>query len=516
MTIAIRARAVMTMDARTQPPQGLAVVVIEGDRIVAVGPAAILDQHPAAEIIDVGERTVVPGFIDAHNHLSMMALHPLWADLAGAHDVAAIGEALGATPPPHEPDGFIRAIAWDDGKVPLTCNELDELEPDRPLVLAHFSYHQCVVNSRALDELHITASTPDPPGGRIEHFADGRPNGVLAERAWSEAHARSVEPYSDPERWADLIVERAKVLRTEGITAVHDPACSPAAEAVYAQLAAAGRLPISVLAMPHPAAMLGDPDPARLDGPPTGEGDEWLRVGPVKLFADGGNNLAVDGHIHDHPVSVGIRFESVVESIALASARGFGVAVHTMGNAMMDSVLDAFEAAARSGSHGHPFRIEHVTLAGPRHAARMAAMGIIGVVQPGFISLLGPAVVGFEIAEATWMPFGSLRESGLTMAGSSDDPCDADGWRVLRSSELGVTRNLPSGETFGPDQRVAREDWLRAYTSGSAAAGGQLAERGTITPGKRADLAVLDGRLDGDIQPRVIQTWVAGELVHEI
>ena len=276
-------------------------------------------------------------------------------------------------------------------------------------------------------------------------------------------------------------------------------------------LARDGRLPISILAMPHPEGILGDPDAARLDGPPTGEGDPLLRVGPGKLFADGGSHPNIDGHIHGNHVQFGLGFDTVAAGIDRLTSSGFGAAVHTMGNAMLDTVLDAFERCAdrRSDAAG-PFRIEHVTLAEPRHVQRMAVLGVAGVVQPGFVRLLGGMSANAPIDEATWMPFRSLLDAGVVLGGSSDDPCDANAWRVLRSSSVGVTRRLDTGDVFEPDQRLGMEDWLRAYTFGSAAAGGQLAERGTLHPGKRADLVVLDGALDGDDPPTVAQTWVAG------
>ena len=422
------------------------MVVINGAEIVGVGPSSELGRWPAATVVDLGDRTIVPGFIDAHNHLSLTALHPLWADLTGVTDRDAARRLL-AEAAVHiassDHDPWVRAVGWNDRALSLTKADLDELEPDRPLVIAHFSYHECIVNSRALDELGITSSTRIRPVGhrtRRGRSLDGR----LIERAWGEAHAHSVRSYGDPDRWADLIVERCNVLRTEGITAVHDPACAPSAEAVYRMLARDGRLPISILAMPHPEGILGDPDAARLDGPPTGEGDPLLRVGPGKLFADGGSHPNIDGHIHGNHVQFGLGFDTVAAGIDRLTSSGFGAAVHTMGNAMLDTVLDAFERCAdrRSDAAG-PFRIEHVTLAEPRHVQRMAVLGVAGVVQPGFVRLLGGMSANAPIDEATWMPFRSLLDAGVVLGGSSDDPCDA-----THGASFGRARSgLPAGST---------------------------------------------------------------------
>ena len=126
---------------------------------------------------------------------------------------------------------------------------------------------------------------------------------------------------------------RACELLRDGITAVHDAACEPAAEDLYRQMARAGRLPISVLAMPHPAAILRNDLGARLDGPPTGEGDEQLRVGAAKLFADGGIAIALDTAVHGHPLRFGILMDDLERCTLAAAERGFRVAVHAIGNA---------------------------------------------------------------------------------------------------------------------------------------------------------------------------------------
>ncbi len=487
-------------------------IVLEGDRIVAVGPATLTERWPGAEVIDLGARTVAPGLIDAHNHLSVAALHPLWTDASGVSSSEALRDRFRATRQSTEDvNGWVRAFGWDDGKVLLARGDLDEIEPDRPAIVVHFSLHQCVVNSAALEELGISSSTPDPAGGGIARDSAGRPSGGLLERAWSEAHARSLAGYTEPDRWGELIERRCRTLLQEGVTALHDAACSPAAEAVYASLAAQGRLPIGVVANPHPAALLSELDPARLDGPPTGEGSEQFRIGPVKLFADGGAQPGVVGHLGGEPVQLGMTFGPIHHQIEAAADRGFGVAVHVMGNAMMDEVLDAF---GRVADRAPMLRIEHATLASTEHIERMASQGVVAVVQPGFVPLLGALVEGYELDEATWMPFRSLLDAGVTLAGSSDDPCDVN-WQPLTAAVRGVSRMLPSGRLLGPDQTVGYADWLHAYTRGSAIAGGQSNERGVLRPGTRADLVVLDGSLDADEPPRVAQTWIGGRVVYD-
>jgi predicted amidohydrolase YtcJ len=498
---------ILTMDPSLGEPEAL--VVVDG-RVEAAGDRSLRDAHLGAEVVDLGGRTLLPGLIDAHYHLSLAALHPLMADLSEADGIEEIGEALRAAAA-REPDTeWVRGHGWTHLHGVPTRHDLDALGLDRPVLVAHFSYHQGVVCSRGLEELGIGRATPDPPGGLIERGPDGEPTGLLVEAAWSEAHARSLAAYADPDRWADHVEARTRLLWRDGITAVHDAACPPAGEDVYRRLAGEGRLGVSVLALPHPAAILSAPDPGRLDGPPTGEGDETFRIGPAKLFADGGIAPAVDAMLGGRRVETGYLLPDLGAGVASAAERGFRVAIHAMGNAGIASALDALRELARDDTEHRP-RIEHATLLSAEQARELAGAGAVAVVQPGFVELMGPAVEPFTFDEVVWLPFAMLAETGIPLAGSSDHPCALDA--PLLTSCHGVTRRTSRGSILGADQALAYEDWLRAYTAGAAFAGGQEHERGTLKPGRRADLAVLDGALDPERPPRVVETWIAGERV---
>lgn len=511
-TVVFTGGRILTMDAHRTVATSLA---ISGDRIVAVGGEEVHVQHPDADVVDLGGRSVVPGFIDAHTHLSIAALHARWADLSGVTDPDALRAAF-VDHARAEPDAeWVRGVGWTDldGGYTPTRADLDALGLDRPVIAVHYSYHQAVVSSAGLDALGIGASTPDPPGGVIERGRDGVPTGLLVERAFSAAHERSMAPYRDPDRWADLVVHAGRALWRDGVTCVHDAACPPSAEAVYRTLARERRLPVSVVAMPHAEALLSPLDDGRLDGAPTGDGDEWLRVGAVKLFADGGTLPAFEGHVHGQAFSMGIVFDGLAEQVTRVVSRGFRVAVHAIGNRGLTVALDAFEDAARAHGDGdHRFRVEHATLATREQAQRMASLGTVGVVQPGFLHHMGGAVDGFDIDGTTWMPFAALARAGVPLAGSSDSPCAFSA--PLLTSALGVTRRTSKGKTLAPEESLPYDDWLYAYTAGAAYAGGQERERGRVAAGLRADLVVLDGALDASRPPEVAETWVAGERVY--
>jgi predicted amidohydrolase YtcJ len=503
---------ILTMDPWNASPE---VLVIERGRVVAAGDRGLLQRYPDACIEDLAGRTLVPGFIDAHNHLSIAALHPLWADLSQATSEVAL-RAEFAAHAGREPEAHWRRGAnWNEVTTGLLLDRhiLDAIVSDRPAIVAHYSLHQCVVNSRALDELEIGRTTPDPPGGMIAREPDGEPSGLLIERAWSQGHARSMAAYHDPVCWADLFSARARQLLRDGITCVHDAACGPGAEAVYRAMHRAGTLPISVLMMPHAEAILVNRFDDRLDGLATGAGDERLRIGPVKFFADGGIMPAMDVSIGGQRSAFGVEFADLADGVTAAVARGFRVAIHAIGNVGVKNAMAALARASRvRRDDDHRFRIEHASLVSPPQIGEMKALGIIAVVQPGFLDHVGRAVEAVPFDEEVWLPFGDLARAGVPLAASSDDPCAFH--EPLRTSAHGTTRRTGSGNVFRPEQAVSYEDWLRAYSAGAAYAGGQEHERGTLTPGKRADLVVLEGPLDPEHPPRVAETWVGGERVY--
>lgn len=502
---------VLTMTARHEP---VSVVVVAGGRIHAVGDTGLLATYPGALVVDLAGRTLVPGFIDAHCHLSIAALQPLWADCSAA----ATGDELGGILRRHRRDhpgaGWVRADRWDESTTGLRFDrrDLDAATGDTPTIVVHHTYHQCVVSSAGLDRLGIGRG-PDRDDDCIDRDRTGEPTGLLIERAFGRAHSESMAAYQEPDRWAEHVEHRASELLRHGITAVHDAACGPAAEQLYRTMAADRRLPVSVLVMPHPDPFLSHDLGARLDGPPTGEGDEQVRVGPVKLFADGGVAPAIDVHHHGNHIAFGYRHVDLTERLVAAVERGFRVAVHAMGNRGIADALDAFEAARRRcGDGDHRFRIEHAGLASPPLARRAAALGAVAVVQPGFVEHVGRSTHGFTPDDAAWLPFATLTEAGVDIAGSSDDPCGPVA--PMGCAALGRSRTTSAGITLAPEEALPIEDWLRAYTAGAAHAGGQEDERGAIAPGMRADLVILSDIHGSDLTDAVEQTWVDGRCVY--
>jgi predicted amidohydrolase YtcJ len=502
---------ITTMDPAND---GASAVVVDGGRIAATGPLEQLTSRwPGASLIDLRGRHLLPGFIDAHHHLSFTALQARWADLGGARELGDIAKLL-RTQSEREPDAeWVRGFRWEASQ-PLRLNrhDLDALDLDRPVIVGHFSLHMAVVCSKGLDALGIDRHTEDPPGGELKRDGNGVPTGLLIETAWSQAHATSLAGYTDSDRFDDHLVARMAQLHRHGITAVHDAACPPVAEDAYRRLRRDQRLTISILTMPHASAILQPPAEERLDGPPTGEGDELLRVGPVKLFADGGAYPNFSVHHHGEPIESGYSFPDVAGFAERAAERGFRLAVHAMGNRGMAHALRAFQrVSTRIPDDDHRFRLEHATLALRQQLEDLRDLGGTAVVQPAFVNTIGSGSVQATFDEASWMPFADMIELGLPIAASSDEPCSP--CDPLTASRYGVTRTTDDGIVFGAGQSVDMDVWLRAWTMGAAAAGGQEHERGSLTPGKRADLVIIDGDPDPGRPVHVSETWIGGQPV---
>ncbi|HEU5301188.1 MAG TPA: amidohydrolase family protein [Acidimicrobiia bacterium] len=499
---------IRTMDPRTPDPE---IVVIEGDRIAAVGDAALRQRYPDSHLVDLAGRTLVPAFIDAHQHLSVAALHPRWRDTSTIRSRDELSDAIRRQAADEADAPWVRLCGWDEqrtGWLP-TRHDLDAAGVERPVVVAHYSLHQCIASTAALDELGIGRTSTDPSGGEIGREDDRSPSGLLVERAWSDAHARSMAAYADADRWPEHLAAHGRGLWRHGITAVHDAACSPEAEAVYRSMARARLLPVSVVGLPHPAALLRNDHVDRLDGPPTGDGDDRFRVGPMKLFADGGVAIALDASIGGESLRYGILMDDLHECGSAAIDAGFRIAVHAIGNAGVDAALALFRSArARLGDSDHRFRLEHAGVTGSAHWSAMAALGAVAVVQPGFVEHVGIQSGGVEFDHHRWLAFGGMAEAGVLLAGSSDEPCApvSPMWCAAK----GHSRTTSTGVQLAPEQSVPLDAWLHAYTAGAAYAGGQEDERGTLTPGKVADLVVLD--LAGPVAA-VVETWRAGERV---
>jgi predicted amidohydrolase YtcJ len=487
-----------TMDAATPRAQAAAIT---GNQVLAVGSDAQMRAllAPKGEAVDLRGRTVVPGFTDCHLHFMSYGLSLKQIDLA---EVPTLEEALARvaaraaeTPAGHwlQGRGWDHSL-WEGGAFP-TRGDLDRVAPEHPVFLERKCGHAGWANTRALELAGITAETPDPPGGMIEHNpTTGQPTGILKENALDLVSRLLAEPST--EEAADAIKSGMANAHKQGLVGVHTMEGATTFRA-FQQLRAAGELKLRVL-MQVPE---GNLDAAIQAGLQSGFGDGRLRIGGVKIFSDG----ALGAHTAymlapyaDKPDDCGIPVataEHLREVVGRASRAGVAAFVHAIGDRANREVLDAVEASRQAGEGLHlRHRIEHVQILHPDDVPRLAKLGVIASMQPIHATqdmLLADAHWGARCAGAyAWR---SLLNTGAVLAFGSDSP--VEDLNVMKGIHAAVTRRRADGSPgpngWYPEQRLTVAEAVYAYTAGAAYASGEEAIKGTLSPGKLADLVVL-------------------------
>jgi predicted amidohydrolase YtcJ len=493
-------------------------------RIVGLDEA--VSDLPAQQVIDLRGATVLPGFIDAHVHLSWAGLDQGGVTIAGRtgaeEALAIVGETAAARPP----GDWVEIHGYDQRVLGrhLTAAELDAVSQGRHVLLVHVSGHAGVVNTAVLSRLPAELA---------------RDAGVLGDAGMTEV--RRVRPPFPIGELVSAIELAGRTCLAEGVTAaaeagigVHGGLISySGAEAAAFQLALdAGRLPIRVRLMIaaealHPLATHPSDGIARgLDlGLRTGFGGDRLAIGAIKMFTDGGMGarsaaLTAPYVGRDHSGSFFTDPDLIHGYVLDGHRAGWQLAIHAIGDRAVDLTLDALERA--QAEHPRPdarHRIEHAGLVRPDQLARFASTGAMAVVQPGFLWYYGDdhaAIMGED--RTPWLYRGkAFLDHGIRLVGSSDRPVTPGA--PLRAIQFMVTRVSGSGRSIGPDEAVPVEDALRAYTVNAAYACHWEDILGTVTTGKHADLVVLgddprsvDPSVIADIP--VVATMVAGEVVH--
>ncbi|HEX4090029.1 MAG TPA: amidohydrolase [Trebonia sp.] len=525
---------VLTMD-QDRPTAG-AVAVADG-RIVGV-----YDGHPdltAAEVIDLRGLTLIPGFHDAHNHMIGFGLSLTEVDLrvVGLDELYARVAAKAASTPEGE---WIIGSGYDQHRTGAhpDRDRLDAIAPNHRVWLKHTSSHMCVVNSLVLADLGLAKAGRPVDGGRVATDAAGRPTGLLEERA-QELVGDLTRPYPLT-TLAEAVDAAGRRYLAEGITSVTEAGVgggwigqSPVELAAYVAARDRARLHVRVELMVvsdafHPlGAHPSDGIETGIDlGLRTGFGDDWLRLGPMKIFTDGslvGRTAAMSAPFAGEPGNSGYLqadADHLTEMIIAAHRAGWRVAAHAIGDRAIDLALDAFADAADQYPRPRPrHRIEHFAVARPDQVARAAKLGVIAVGQGRFASELGDGMLAaVGPARAGWLyRQRSLLDAGLVLPGSSDRPV-ASGAPLLGIHDM-VNRRTASGAPFNQAEAVTAAEALRAYTWGSAYASKQERTKGSVAPGKLADFTVLSEDPTAVAPDRiagleVVATFLDGTLRH--
>ncbi|HWE22393.1 MAG TPA: amidohydrolase [Myxococcales bacterium] len=515
----------------------VSAIALRGDRVVAIGDDAERNVAAPTRIVELRGRLVTPGMNDAHCHFGPGGLSMLEVDLRGASSLAEIESRVRAAASKAAPGEWILGRGWDQTRLPRsqlgtggwpTKETLDRAAPANPVYLRRVDGHTGWVNSRALQLAGVDSSTRDPGGGEIVRNARGAATGILKETA--EDLVSSVVPEPAPEKVRRGILAALDLAARTGVTSVQTSTTAAEVD-TYRALLSEGRLTVRVYGW-FPLTI----DTVReleQRGIKAATGDAWIRTGLVKAYADGtlGSRTAYMLEPYsDDPSTRGIQRipASEMDALVLAADRvGLQVAVHAIGDAANREVLDAIERAQKTtGRRGARHRIEHAQVLDAADIPRFARLGVIASMQPTHATSdmrWAEDRIGHARAEEGAYAWRKLLLADTRIAFGTDfaveplDPVEGLYSAVTRQSRQ--RPGIPPGGWF-PEERLSMEEAIALYTAGSAYAEFQETEKGTLEPGKLADLVVWDRDLLTIAPQEILQvkpsmTVVGGRIVFE-
>ena len=521
---------VWTVDPRNSRAEAVA---IHDGHIVAVGSDAEIAKWvgPATKRIDAQGKSVLPGFIDAHVHFSSGGGEISGVHLRDANTPQEFARRIGEQAKKLAKGEWMLGGTWDHelwGGTPLPSHDwVDALTPDTPVFVSRYDGHMAMANALALRLAGVTRETEDPPGGTIVRGKDGNPTGLLKDAAMNLVY-RIIPPPSE-EQLLRMVRAAMEEARRFGVTSIHDISSTEDVRA-YQTLADRGELTLRIYSI-TPLPQWQAPATA---GIRAGFGNDWIHLGALKGFADGslGSTTALfEKPYDDAPETSGLPNEMMLPEgnmlkMALgADKAGLQLAVHAIGDKANRILLDIYgEVEKQNGARSdRRWRIEHAQHLRPEDFARFARLGVIASVQPYHAIDDGRWAerrIGHERAKTTYA-FRTLLDHGVRLAFGSD-------WTVAPLNPMvglyaAVTRATLDGKNPGgwfPEQRLTLEEALQAYTMGSAFAEFREREKGSLTPGKLADLVVLDGDLFAMAEEKIKDaavryTIVGGRVVYE-
>jgi len=518
----------------TAMPNVKALLVGDDGRIMATGALADLAASaPGARRVDLAGRTLLPGFNDAHVHIWKLGLLlTVQVDVRNnlAPDIDTLIGLFRDRAQTLPAGTWITGRGYNeaqlrDGRHP-TRADLDAASPDHPIALTRTCGHMIVANSLALQLAGVSADTQDPAGGAIVRDESGQPSGLLQETAMGFIN-RAMPEYSH-DQMADAIQSAMGYQLSVGITSATDPLLTPFHLSVYRQLDADGGLLLRVNGLPIRRAD-GGTETLPL---PEHHVSDMLRIDSVKLFADGGLSGATAAISEPYKITGErglLRFdtEDMTDLMWEAHEAGFRVATHAIGDRALDQVIGVYETLhQRQATEGRPrpelrHRIEHLGLPSADHLRRAKALNLIAVPQTVFLPALGASFRRYlpDDFVPRCYPVRAMLDAGLTVALSSDAPVVPDE-NPLLGIKAAIDRLDHTGHAIAPEQSITAAEALYAFTMGGAIASGDADNRGSLTPGKWADMIVLSGDplntpAEAMLDLHVEQTYVGGQLMYE-
>ena len=537
---------VITVDEKKPRAQGVA---IKDGRILWVGTNEGVKQAigRGTQVRDLKGMTVIPGFIESHNHTLMFGLGLSSIDLTQVGSIEEIITLVKERANKQKEGTWITGVGYNQNELKEnrhpTREDLDKSAPKHLVSLRHTSAHGIAVNSAVLAKAGITKNTPDPEGGKIgKEVKTGELTGLLFE----SPAMRLVEDHMPKPTLDDLVTALGNSSRkflSEGITSAMDASVGgndiPRQIAAYQEAVERG-----VLQVRHNLAIWSEAvfDYCRFEeslkeaqgkllgqGIRTGLGDAKLRIGPFKIIVDGAFSTVtavtyepygVDPNDRGCGVLV-VEPEKLARLASVVHGLGWQLSIHGIGDRAIDVCLDAFEAAQKSKPRKDArHRLEHCTMALPRMFDRIQRLGVLPVLQPGFIWELGDnwfRQLGKETC-AKFKPFRTLLDNKILMAFSSDRPVVSGA--PLLGIHSAVNQKTRTGQDYAPQEKITPEEALRCYTINGAYGTFEEKVKGSIETGKIADLVILaedltQVRPEGIKDIPVMATLVGGELCYQ-
>jgi predicted amidohydrolase YtcJ len=543
--LVLRNGMIVTVDSVHPRVAALAAI---GDTIVALGSDADIQAYigPSTRVIDLHGQLAIPGFIDSHAHFMSVGEAKMELDVMHVRtwdDIVAMVKQAATEKKPGE---WILGRGWHQEKWSQpparvvagfpTNDELNSAAPDNPVLLTHASGHAAIANAKALEMAGITASTPNPVGGEIIKDARGRLTGMLVDAAQglargaldkAEAARTPEQVQTDMKKAAELAAQDAV---SKGVTSIQDQGESFATIDFLRQMEEEGQLPVRLFVLVSPAAVQPDDVQTLVAHRVIDDADGHFTVRAIgEITADG----ALGSHsawmlqpYNDEPNTSGIDvtpLDRIKQLAEIAIQNDFQIATHAIGDRANREVLDIYQQVFKEhpDKTGLRWRVEHAQHLTAQDIPRFAQMGVIASMQGVHACSDGPYVVkrlGEERARVGAYAWRKLWNTGAVVTNGTDAPVeDID---PIASFYCSVTRKLADGSLFFPEETLSRAQALRSYTLNGAYAAFQEHQKGSLTPGKMADIVVLSTNImtappDSIPDAKVLYTIIGGKIVYQ-
>ena len=539
--LVLRHGAIVTLDQQNPRAEALA---IRSDRIVAVGSNEVIKRHIGEEttVIELHGQLAVPGFIEGHGHFMSLGRTKMQVDLTRARTWTEIVRLIADKAATTKPGEWIVGRGWhqekwaqppkhSQGGYP-THAALSYATPENPVLLVHASGHMCLANQRAMSAARIDENSRDPAGGTILRDSRGRPTGVFRETAqdavwsaYSKALARRTPAQVETDRKQAFDLAARECL-SKGVTSFQDAGSSFETVDFFRRLADEKKLGVRLWVMLR-----------------AGNRQLRVRLAEYRMIDYGGHRLTVraikqmaDGALGSHgawllepyrdlPASKGLNvtsLESIKATALLAIKHDYQLCTHAIGDRANREILNLFQLIFRSFPDGRDrrWRIEHAQHLHPADIPRFAELGVIASMQASHCTSDAPYVVerlGRDRAQVGAYAWRSLLDQGAIVTNGTDTP--VEDVNPLTSFHAAVTRRMANGETFFPEQRMTRLEALKSYTLDAAYAAFEENSKGSLSPGKLADIVVLSRDIlscpeNEILDTRVTHTILGGKLVY--